>query len=61
MWLAEVISGSLAPENEMSSLDKVLPFLQYDKLMRDGSYAGLAFLSLLAFERRRRPCRRAYR
>lgn len=53
VWLAGVISGSLASGDEMSSLDKVLPFLQYDKLMHYGAYAGLAFLSLLAFERRR--------
>ena len=52
-WLVGVISGSLASGDEMSSLDKVLPFLQYDKLMHYGAYAGLAFLSLLAFERRR--------
>ena len=52
-WLAGVISGSLASGNEMSSLDKVLPFLQYDKVTHYGAYAGLAFLSLLAFERRR--------
>jgi VanZ like family len=53
MWLAGVVCGSLASGNEMSSLDKVLPFLQYDKLMHFGAYAGLAFLSMLAFERRR--------
>jgi VanZ family protein len=37
----------------MSSLEKVVPFLEYDKLMHYGAYTGLAFLSMLAYERRR--------
>jgi len=37
----------------MSSLEKVVAFLEYDKLVHCGAYAGLAFLSLLAFEGRR--------
>jgi VanZ family protein len=37
----------------VSSLEKVAPFLEYDKLVHFGAYAGLAFLSLLAFEGRR--------
>ena len=43
MWLAGVISGSLASGNEMSSLDKVLPFLQYDKLTHYGATLALPF------------------
>lgn len=53
MCLFGVICGSLASGNELSSLEKVLPFLGYDKLLHYGAYAGLAFLSVLAFERRR--------
>jgi len=37
----------------VSSLEKVAPFLEYDKLVHFAAYAGLAFLSLLAFEGRR--------
>jgi len=37
----------------MSSLESVVPLLQYDKLVHYGAYAGLAFLSMMAFERRR--------
>jgi VanZ like family len=53
VWLAGVVCGSLISGNEMSSLEKVVPFLHYDKLMHYGAYTGLAFLSVLAFERRR--------
>jgi VanZ family protein len=53
VWLAGVVWGSLVSGNEMSSLENVVPFLQYDKLVHGGAYAGLALLSMLAFERRR--------
>lgn len=53
VWLAGVIWGSLVSGNEMSSLEKVVPLLQYDRLVHWGAYAGLAFLAMLAFERRR--------
>ena len=52
-WLAGVVRGSLVSGTEMSSLEKVVPFLHYDKLVHYGAYVGLAFLSLSAFERRR--------
>ena len=52
-WLAGVVCGSLMSGNEMSSLEKVVPFLHYDKWMHFGAYTGLACLSILAFERRR--------
>lgn len=52
-WLTSVVWGSLVSGNEVSSLEKVAPFLEYDKLVHFGAYAGLAFLSLLAFEGRR--------
>ena len=53
MWLSGVIGGSLASGGQLSSLEEKLPFLEYDKLMHFGAYAGIALLSLLAFERRR--------
>ena len=53
VWLAGVVWGSLVSGNEMSSLESALPLLQYDKLVHYGAYAGLALLSMLAFERRR--------
>ncbi len=52
-WLICVLAGSLASGKEISSLDRVLPFLEYDKLLHFAAYAGLAVLSILAFERRR--------
>jgi VanZ family protein len=42
-----------SPATRCSSLEKAVPFLHYDKLVHYGAYAGLAFLSLSAFERRR--------
>jgi hypothetical protein len=51
--LAGVVWGSLVSGEELSSLEKVVPFLDSDKLMHYGAYTGLAFLSTLALERRR--------
>ena len=45
--LAAVVWGSLASDKDLQSLAPVLP--SNDKLLHFGAYAGLAFLSLLAF------------
>src|SRR3954462_869928 len=54
LWLAGVLWGSLISQSRMESLDRVVPMLEVsDKLVHFAAYAGLALLSLLAFERRR--------
>ena len=52
VWLAGVIWGSLINGNEMLSIEKTLPLLGSKMLRHFSAYTGLAFLSILAFERR---------
>ena len=54
LWLIGVVWGSLISETRMESLDRVVPLLEInDKVVHYGAYAGLGFLSMLAFDRRR--------
>jgi VanZ family protein len=52
IWLAIVIWGSVITGRELSHIEKFLPFLGLKTLRHLGAYAGLAFLSVLSFERR---------